>query len=224
MKFNAEFFCIFAIIKKRWKMTYNWKEEIKKYEMDIVINTLKKDGLVIFPTETVYGIAASALSKKAIDKLYKAKKRPREKAINIMVSDSKEIEKYAIIKNDIERKIIENFMPGEITIILDKKENFGEGFTKIDTVGIRIPNSIIPLEILKKSKIPLIVSSANLSDYPSITNPKELEKYFKNTVDIIIDGGTIEKGIPSTIVKVDDNKINILREGKITKDAIEKKL
>ncbi|MBR3898387.1 MAG: threonylcarbamoyl-AMP synthase [Bacilli bacterium] len=199
---------------------FNWNKQIRKEELKLVGKTLNENGIVIFPTETVYGIASSALSNKAIDKVYKAKKRPREKAINIMVSNAKEIEKYAYIRNDIERKIIENFMPGQLTIILDKKENFGEGFTKINTIGIRIPDNNIALKILKEVSIPLIVSSANISNRPSGIDPEKIEKDFKYSVDIIIDGGIIEKGIPSTIVRVEDNKIKILREGKITKKQI----
>lgn len=201
----------------------NYKE-IDKYLKEIK-KTIKEDGIIIFPTETVYGIATQAHSKKAIDKLYKAKKRPREKAINIMVSDKKQIEKYAIIKNDIERKIIENLMPGEITIILDKKENFGEDFTKNDnTIGIRIPNNDIALKILKEVNIPLIVSSANISGMKNGINPEEIKKYFQSEVDILIDGGILENTVPSTIVKEENNKIKVLREGKIKKKEIEKKL
>ena len=204
---------------------YNWKEKINKQELAEIKKTIEEGGIIIFPTETVYGIAASALSEKGIDKLYKAKKRPREKAINIMISDKKEIEKYAIIKNKVERKIIDKFMPGEITIILEKKNNFGKTFTLPDnTIGIRIPNSPIALAILKEINIPLIVSSANISGMESGINPEEIKKYFSKSVDAIISGGIIEKGVPSTIVKVDNGKINILREGKITKKQIENSL
>ena len=203
---------------------YNWKEKINKQELAEIKKTIEEGGIIIFPTETVYGIAASALSEKGIDKLYKAKKRPREKAINIMISDKKEIEKYAIIKNKVERKIIDKFMPGEITIILEKKNNFGKTFTLPDnTIGIRIPNSPIALAILKEINIPLIVSSANISGMESGINPEEIKKYFSKR-DAIISGGIIEKGVPSTIVKVDKGKINILREGKITKKQIENSL
>lgn len=201
---------------------YNWKEKTNQEEIKEIKKVIEENGLIIFPTETVYGIAASALSKKAIDKLYKAKKRPREKAINIMVSDKKEIEKYANINSKIERKIIDKYMPGEITIILEKKNDFGKSFTlPNNTIGIRIPNNSIALKIIKELKIPLIVSSANISGMESGKNPKEIEKFFNKSVDILIDGGIIEKGVPSTIIKVDNDKIEILREGKITKKEIE---
>lgn len=204
---------------------FNWKEKINKQELTEIKKIIEEDGIIIFPTETVYGIAASAISNKGIDRLYKAKKRPREKAINIMISNKKEIEKYAYIKNKIERKIIDKFMPGEITIILEKKNNFGKTFTLPDnTIGIRIPNNTIALTILKEINIPLIVSSANISGMDSGINPEEIQKYFSKSVDAFIDGGIIEKGAPSTIVKIDNDKINIIREGKITKKQIENSL
>lgn len=199
---------------------YNTKNKIKRSDLEKIKQVLLNDGIIIFPTETVYGIAASALSKKAIDKLYEAKQRPREKAINIMIYQKEEIKKYAYIRNDIEKKIIDNFMPGEITIILDKKTNFGDGFTKSNTIGVRIPNSEIPLEILKEVKIPLVVSSANLSGKANNTSAKQIIKDFPN-VDIIIDSGIIEKALPSTIVRVENDEIKVLRQGKITKKQIE---
>lgn len=185
-----------------------------------ISNILKKDGVVVFPTETVYGIGANALSKKAIDKIYKIKKRPREKAINIMVGKKEDIEKYAYIKSDIERKIIDKLMPGPLTIILNKKKDFGKDFTKAKTIGIRIPNSLVAQNILKEVDFPLLVSSANISSMPPLNNFQDIKHQFGKIVDVIIDGGIID-GLPSTIVKVVDEKITILREGTLSKEEIE---
>ena len=204
---------------------YNWIDKISEEELNDVCKTLKEGGVVIFPTETVYGIAACALNKNGVDKLYKAKRRPREKAINIMVSKKQEIERYAYIKNEVERQIIDKFMPGELTIILDKKDDFGNYFTLSDgTIGVRIPDSDIALTILSEVSMPLIVSSANISGMASGVDPDEIEKYFNESVDILIDGGIINKGIPSTIVRVQNEKIKIIREGKITKEKLESQI
>lgn len=203
-------------------MYFDWKYGIKDEELKKVTDILKNDGIVIFPTETVYGIAASAFSSKAIDKLYKLKKRPKGKAINIMIYDKNKIEKYAYIKSDLERRIIDKFMPGSITIIFDKKEEIGEEYTKKDTLGIRIPSNEIALKILKEVEIPLAVSSANISNEKTKTNPKDIYKDFKD-IDIFIDGGVINDN-PSTIVRVENDKIDIIRKGKITKDYIIKKI
>lgn len=204
---------------------FDWTNKIDEKELKEVIEVLDNDGLVIFPTETVYGIASKATSLKAVDKLYEAKKRPRDKAINIMVGDSKDISKYAKINSEIEAKIIEEFMPGGITLILDKVDDFGEGFTlSNNTIGVRIPNNTIALKILKNISFPLTVPSANISNKPSGTEVKDIIDDFRNTVDIIIDGGKSVDSIPSTIVRVEDNKINILRQGKISEDEIKERV
>ena len=204
---------------------FDWTNKIDEKELKEVIEVLDNDGLVIFPTETVYGIASKATSLKAVDKLYVAKKRPRDKAINIMVGDSKDISKYAKINSEIEAKIIEEFMPGGITLILDKVDDFGEGFTlSNNTIGVRIPNNTIALKILKNISFPLTVPSANISNKPSGTEVKDIIDDFRNTVDIIIDGGKSVDSIPSTIVRVEDNKINILRQGKISEDEIKERV
>jgi sua5/yciO/yrdC/ywlC family protein len=204
---------------------FDWTNKIDEKELKEVIEVLDNDGLVIFPTETVYGIASKATSLKAVDKLYEAKKRPRDKAINIMVGDSKDISKYAKINSEIEAKIIEEFMPGGITLILDKVDDFGEGFTlSNNTIGVRIPNNTIALKILKNISFPLTVPSANISNKPSGTEVKDIIDDFRNTVDIIIDGGKSVDSIPSTIVRVEDNKINILRQGQISEDEIKERV
>ena len=100
---------------------YNWIKSIDEKELNEVIEILKNDGIIIFPTETVYGIGGNALSNEVIDRVYEAKKRPREKAVNIMVSNINEIKKYADITCELEQKIIEKCMPGPITLILKKK-------------------------------------------------------------------------------------------------------
>lgn len=195
---------------------YNWKNGIKKEELNDVVNTLNNDGIVVFPTETVYGIAGSALSESAINKIYTAKKRPREKAINIMVADKNDISKYAVINSNVEQNIINTYMPGPITLILEKKENFGKGFTlDNNTIGIRIPDNEIAQAILKKLDYPIIAPSANISGAQSGVDATEIKDDFNNIVDIIIDGGRIENAEASTIVKVENEKVVVLREGKI---------
>jgi L-threonylcarbamoyladenylate synthase len=203
---------------------FDWKDKINNDELDEVVNILSNNGIVIFPTETVYGIGGNALVDDVVDKIYLSKHRPREKALNIMVASINDIEKYAEITSELERKIINNFLPGPLTIILKRKANFGEHFTAgNDTIGVRIPENEIAKAILEKIDFPLIVPSANISNKPSGVDPKAIIKDFESTVDAIIDGGIIEKAQSSTIVKIIDNEIVVLRQGKITKDDIIKK-
>lgn len=204
---------------------YNWKEKINKKELEEVVQTLKNNGVIIFPTETVYGIGGNALSNEVIDKVYNAKNRPRAKAVNIMVSNKNEIKKYAEITSNLEQKIIDEFLPGPLTIILKKKSNFGEYFTAgNDTIGVRIPEHKIVNSILNEIDFPIIAPSANISGEPSGVEATDIIKDFDGKVDAIIDGGKANQGLSSTIVKVIDNEITILRAGKITKEDIIKKI
>lgn len=200
---------------------FNWQDDINQDELNEVVQILKSDGIVIFPTETVYGIGGNALSNKVVDKVYEAKKRPRDKAVNIMVANADQIEKYAIITSDLERKIINKFMPGPITIILKKRPDFGDYFTADnDTIGVRIPNQKIINEILNRVDFPLIAPSANISGKDSGIEASVIADDFKDTVDAIIDGGKAELSTASTIVKVVNDEIVILREGTISKKEI----
>lgn len=204
---------------------YNWKQKINENELYEIISILKNNGIIIFPTETVYGIGGNALSNQVIDRIYEVKQRPRQKAVNIMLSNKNDIEKYAEITSDIEQKIIDNCMPGPITIILKKKNDSCNYFTaENDTIGIRIPNNKIISTILQNIDFPIIAPSANISGNPSGTDVVDIINDFENKVDAIIDGGKANLGLSSTIIQVVNNEIKILRQGKITKDEILKKI
>lgn len=195
---------------------FDWQEHINEKELNQCVETLKQGGLIIFPTETVYGIGANAFDEDAVGRIYEVKHRPDEKPLSIMVSNINEIEKYAIISNDIERKIIEKYMPGPITIVLKKKPGVFDYISSgKDTIGIRIPDNEIILKILEKSELPIVAPSANISGKPSGVILSEILKDFYGKVDICIDGGKAELSEPSTIVEVVDNKPVILRQGRI---------
>ena len=200
---------------------FDWQDEINEQELNRTVHVLEQGGIVIFPTETVYGIGANAYKEEAVRRIYEVKNRPDEKPLSIMVSGINEIEKYAVIQSDVERKIINNFMPGPITIILKKKLGVFDYISSgKDTVGIRIPDNKIVLEILKKLKFPIVAPSANISGMPSGIDLKDILKDFDGKVDVCIDGGKAKIGEASTIVEVIDGKPVILRHGKITIDEI----
>ena len=200
---------------------FDWQNEINKNELNECTQILKDGGIVIFPTETVYGIGTNALCEESVKRIYEVKERPDEKPLSIMVSNIDEINKYAVIENDVEKKIIESFMPGPITIILKKKEGIFDYISSgKDTIGIRIPNNNIMLELLKKAGIPIVAPSANISGRPSGIIFEEILKDFNGKVDVAINGGKCEISEPSTIVQVINNEPIILREGKISLNEI----
>lgn len=196
---------------------FNWKENIKEEELQEVEETLKNGGIVIFPTDTVYGIGCNCFSTKAIKKIFDVKSRSEKKPINVLTDKIEKIENVTKnIKNE-EKEIINKYMPGAVTVVLDKNENVPDILTSgLNTIGVRIPDNKIALEILKKFENPLATTSVNISgDLPGV-EISDFVKEFENKVDIIIDGGKTKIGVASTIVKVDESsKINILREGSI---------
>ena len=199
--------------------------EDKIKEIEEAANIIKNGGIVIFPTETVYGIGANGLDEKAVKRIYEVKKRDYNKPISLLVSDFQMIEKLTKDITDIEYRIMRAFFPGPLTIILKKKDIIPSIVTSGgDTVGIRMPEGDLARKLVELSGVPIATPSANISGKRSGTNLKEIMKDFKGKVDFYIDGGESKLGLASTIVKIIDNKVHILREGSITKEEIEKVL
>lgn len=196
-------------------MKYDWKEKIDIDELNNVCNTLKKGNIVVFPTETVYGIGANALDENAIKKIFIAKTRPSDNPLIVHLANIKDIDKIAKDITKIEKELINNFMPGPFTIILKRKDNISNIVTSgLDTVAIRIPSSEIARKIIKSTGLPIAAPSANISGKPSGTNIADIEKELEDKVDILIDGGETDIGLESTVVKVVDNIPIILRPRK----------
>ncbi len=180
-----------------------------------------KDNLIIFPTETVYGIGANALSEKAVNKIFAVKTRAKNNPLIVHLKDKSEIEKYAIISNPIEQKLIDTFMPGPFTIILKKKEIIPSCVTaNMDSVGIRIPIHQMAHEFLELVNVPIAAPSANISSRPSGTKVADIKDEFDSLVPYIIDNGEATIGLESTVVKVIDNIPTILRPGFVTYEDI----
>ena len=196
---------------------FNWKKGINQKELKIVINTLNNDGIIIFPTDTVYGIGCNCFSEKAIQKLYEIKERDYKKPICVLTNNIEKIKKVVKNINKKQEDLINKYMPGALTMILDKKEGVPDLLTSnLETIGVRIPNNKIALEILKNFDLPLATTSVNISgNNPGIEIEDFIEE-FGNKVDIIINGGKSQIGMASTIISINnDNNINILRQGSI---------
>lgn len=182
---------------------------------------INKGGIVIFPTETVYGIGTNGLDTNAVKKLYNIKKRPLDKPISLLVSDFDMINKITKNITKKEYELMEKFFPGPLTIILNKKDIVPDIVTaNTDTVGIRMPSNEITRKLIQYASVPIAAPSANISGEPSNTNLDNLISIFKNDVDYYIDGGECKIGTASTIVKVIHEVPHILRKGSITEEQI----
>lgn len=177
--------------------------------------------LVVFPTETVYGIGADATNKEAVDRIFVAKHRPADNPLIVHICDYEMLDKVAKNIGEIEKKLMKTFWPGPISIILDKTEyipfNVSAGLT---TVAVRMPENNIALDFIKLCNTPIAAPSANISSKPSGTCVEDIYDELYDGVSYFIDGGYTTVGIESTVVKVIDGVVNILRPGKISKEDI----
>ena len=197
------------------------KDNINLERLKKPAKMIKEGKIVIFPTETVYGIGTNGFKSDSIKKIYELKKRDFNKPISLLVNSIDMIQTVAKDITDLEYALINRFCPGPFTIILKKKKEVPDILTANgDTVGIRMPDSLIAKTIIDYSGVPIATPSANISGKPSGTSIANIMKDFKDSVDCIIDNGESKLGIASTIVKVENEKPIILREGAIKKEEI----
>ena len=202
---------------------FDFKEKIDENKLEEIVLAIKEGKIVVFPTETVYGIGANAMDKDAVNKIFIAKGRPTDNPLIVHVSDKEMINKVAKDITKVEELLIDTFMPGPFTIILKKRNDISNNVTcGLDTVGVRMPENIIARKIIKGSAIPIAAPSANISGKPSGTNISDIKEELNLKVDYIIDGGECEVGVESTVVKVENDVVKILRPGKITPENIQK--
>jgi L-threonylcarbamoyladenylate synthase len=181
---------------------------------------IKEGKIVVFPTETVYGIGANALDAKATGKIFKIKGRPSDNPIIVHVSSIKMAEKIAIIPK-MYAKSIRSAWPAPLTIIVPARKSLPKVVTGgLSTVAIRMPANKIALALIRESGVPIAAPSANISKKPSSTNASHAKKYFNGKVDAIIDSGSSKFGVESTVI--DLNKFEILRPGAFTPEEIRK--
>lgn len=183
-------------------------------------NAIKANQLVIFPTETVYGIGANALSPLASKKIYEAKGRPSDNPLIVHVASFKDVYLYAKEVPEQAKKLMDAFWPGPFTMIFKKNEIVPYETTGgLETVAIRMPNHEGALKLIENSG-PLAAPSANISGKPSSTEFKHVYQDFNGVVDYIIDGGKTLIGLESTVIDV-RHQVTLLRPGAITKTMIE---
>lgn len=202
----------------------NQKEKLNIEEIKKAAEEIKKGNLVLFPTETVYGIGANALDEDAVKKIFIAKGRAQDNPLIVHVSNIEMVEKIVKEITPLERKLIKEFWPGPLTIIFNRKdkETIPNVVTaNLDTVGIRMPSNKIAKLLIEKSGVPIAAPSANVSGRPSGTKVEDIINELDGKVEYILDGGFTDIGLESTVIKVSGEKIDILRPGKITKEQLE---
>ena len=182
---------------------------------------LTEGNLVVYPTETVYGIAADIFNQKEVKNLYVAKNRPFDMPLTVAVANKDMVENIAIMTRPVE-KLIDAFLPGPLTIITKKDPSVPDIVTSMSQkVGIRIPDNKVAIELIKEFDAPIVATSANLHSHPDAVEIQAAVDDFGETVKTYLDNGPCSLGKPSTIVWIMDDKIEVIRQGEITQKQIE---
>lgn len=200
----------------------NVKKNNNFEELKAPAEAIKQGKLVLFPTETVYGIGANALNEEAVKKIYIAKGRASDNPLIAHISHIEMLEQLVEKVGKVEKTLIENFWPGPLTIIFKKKKIVPDIITGgLDTVAIRMPSNQIARKLIEYSNCPIAAPSANISGKPSGTLVEDIIEELDGKVEYIIDSGKVDIGIESTVIRVQDGVVHILRPGKITPEDIQ---
>ncbi len=185
---------------------------------------LKKGKIVVFQTDTVYGIGTNAFIEDACKRIYDIKGRPAYKPLIVLISDISMLQEIVDFISPAEQKLIDAFWPGPLTIKFKKKENVLPDIISAsdEYVRIRLLENGIAYRLIKEAGVPIVAPSANLSGSPTGTNMKNIITELNGKVDYILDNGTIANDTTSTIIEVNNEKAIIIREGKISKKEIAK--
>lgn len=183
---------------------------------------IRAGGLVVFPTETVYGLGANALDGEAVKKIFKAKGRPSDNPLIVHISNLNQLSDITSEVNEITQKAIEAFWPGPLTLIMEKSHNVPETVTAgLNTVAVRMPKHDVAIALLKAANVPIAAPSANIAGKPSPTKAEHVIMDMDGKVDMILDGGPSEVGLESTILDTTSNPPVMLRPGGVTLEMLE---
>ena len=186
------------------------------------ITILENEELVAIPTETVYGLAGNIFSEKAISAIFETKKRPFFNPLIVHISGVDQLEEIVSEIPEKAKILAEKFWPGSMPLVLKKNSKIPDLITAgKDTVAVRVPNHKVTLELLKKLSFPLAAPSANPFNNISPTKPVHVERYFNDTIQMVLDGGACKNGIESTIIGFENNEPVIYRLGALAIEDIE---
>ncbi|QOR66523.1 threonylcarbamoyl-AMP synthase [Cytobacillus suaedae] len=208
---------------KKWTVN-NFEGNIESFpQIQEAAKILKGNNVVAFPTETVYGLGANALSDEAVAKIFEAKGRPSDNPLIVHIATLDQLTNIAVDIPDMVQTLITHFWPGPLTLVLKKKDqSVGEKVTAgLQTVAVRMPDHPIALALLKAADLPLAAPSANLSGKPSPTSAKHVIDDLEGRIAGIIDGGATGVGLESTVLDCTEKIPVILRPGGVTKEQLE---
>jgi len=196
----------------------------KDPEPDVIqqaVLCLKQGNVLAYPTETFYGLGVDVTNEKALKKLYELKRRDYGLPIAILVSDRQMLEEYIDSVPESASALIRSFWPGPLTILFAAGKKITKSLTtNTGKIGIRISSHPVATAIVREFGRPITTTSANLSGYPPSLNMKHVQKYFKDRIDFILDGGECEPSRGSTVIDLADDTMAIIRDGAIPAEQV----
>ena len=182
-------------------------------DMDLIseaIDIMANGGIILYPTDTVYGLGANIFNNEAVQRIYEIKKRDPSKPLSVLVQDTDSLELIADV-NMNSREIVNKWLPGPFTFILNKKKIVSPYVSASTKVGVRIPDYKIARALA--SLFPITTTSANITNECTLSNPQEILRQIGDTVDLVIDAGNLNKAKPSTVIDLSSSKPTVVRNG-----------
>ena len=182
-------------------------------DMDLIseaIDIMANGGIILYPTDTVYGLGANIFNNEAVQRIYEIKKRDPSKPLSVLVQDTDSLELIADV-NMNSREIVNKWLPGPFTFILNKKKIVSPYVSASTKVGVRIPDYKIARALA--SLFPITTTSANITNECTLSNPQEILRQIGDTVDLVIDAGNLNKAKPSTVIDLSSSKPTLVRNG-----------
>jgi L-threonylcarbamoyladenylate synthase len=198
---------------------------IELEKIKIIAQTLLEEGIIVYPTETFYGLGASCFSKKAIQRIYQLKRRNKSRPLSVIISDMDMVEKIVAELPQPFFSLSSEFWPGPLTLILKAVPQFPDELCGLGhSLGMRLPAVAWLRRLVRQVASPITATSANISGMKEISEVKEIVKIFGTKVDLIVNGGKTQGILPSTVVDLTGKTPKILREGAIPKERLEEYL
>ncbi len=184
------------------------------------VEILRSGGVIAFPTDTVYGIGAHGLIGAAVERLYAIKERPNDKSIPLLLASADDVRLAAREVPPVGLALMQHYWPGALTIVLRKQPHLPDAVSGTDTVAVRVPDHPVVRALIRALGAPLAATSANKSGRPELLDATAIAAELGDRLDLILDGGPLHGGVPSTVVDATVEPVRILREGAISADAL----
>ncbi|MBI1806748.1 MAG: threonylcarbamoyl-AMP synthase [Ignavibacteria bacterium] len=197
--------------------------KISTHIVDDAAAVIRKGGVLIYPTDTIYGLGCDAFNADAIRRIFEIKRRPETRPALVLARSISMVKELVTEISPMASQLMKQFWPGPLTIILRAKRKVNSYVVSPDgKIGIRVPNHRFCLRLIGTCETPVISTSANISGHDTPKNVRALVEMFSSSVDLVVDAGNLRSILPSTVVDVSDGTLNIVREGSISRERLQR--